>query len=308
MKCIFVERPTLPMAWERAVTELWNYGDLFPTHYDRPGDPPSKEVMAVIHVTEPMAEPRIHRSFCGGPADLEKYRAEVVDGVHDYWTDPVYECSVCGVRQLDRHEGCVVHPEASLRRVVREDYTYHSRFADHIDQVVNMLRADPTSRRCKLNIWQSPSDLTLPHAPCLQYLWFRSAMTPTGPVLHMTAHIRSNDAWKAAFMNMHAFTELQAHVASQLGWPVGEYVHVADSFHIYGQDWPKFEGFLRLTTTRPVDEDRTFRTNDLLPQFIEGCDELLAEPDMPEAKKTIIQIRRTQLLDQIVQFGTGVFG
>ena len=39
-------------------------------------------------VEDPFAEPRIHRAFPGGLEDLEIYRQEVVDGVHDHWIAP----------------------------------------------------------------------------------------------------------------------------------------------------------------------------------------------------------------------------
>ena len=39
----------------------------------------------------------------------------------------------------------------------------------------------------------------------------------------------------------------------------GEYVHIADSFHIYGSYFKEFEGFLRSVKERP---DRYFTTDD----------------------------------------------
>ncbi len=54
----------------------------------------------------------------------------------------------------------------------------------------------------------------------------------------------SNDALKAAFMNMIAFTELQRSVAKKLGIKVGYYLHVADSYHVYERDWKWAEKFV----------------------------------------------------------------
>jgi len=54
----------------------------------------------------------------------------------------------------------------------------------------------------------------------------------------------SNDALKAAFMNMYAFTELQRRIAKQLGVEVGYYMHIADSYHIYESDWKWAEKFV----------------------------------------------------------------
>jgi thymidylate synthase len=86
--------------------------------------------------------------------------------------------------------------------------------------------------------------------------------------LVLNAHMRSNDAFKAAFMNMYAFTDLQRLVAERLseklGRPirVGQYAHIADSFHIYGAYFDEFEGFLRTLGKRTF-EERTYRTEDV---------------------------------------------
>ena len=87
MKSIHIVEALLPIAWETAVVQCWREGEAFATEYDRPGDPDSKDVAALIHVTDPFAEPRIHRAFPGGLDDLEKYRSEVLYGVHDHWAD-----------------------------------------------------------------------------------------------------------------------------------------------------------------------------------------------------------------------------
>ncbi len=81
---IQVVADNLPEAWEEAVIRTWNEGAAIKTQYDKPGDPPSRDVTAVIIVKDPFAEPRIHRAMPGGIGDLEVYRQEVVDGIHDH--------------------------------------------------------------------------------------------------------------------------------------------------------------------------------------------------------------------------------
>lgn len=125
---------------------------------------------------------------------------------------------------------------------------------------------------------------------CLQRLWFRIA----DGKLHMNIHIRSNDAFKAAFMNMYAFTELQREMAGQIGVKPGEYMHIADSFHIYGSYFDEFEGFLQ-TVKKRSEADRVYTTEFACDFFIEGCDTLLAEADMPTEKKAIIEKRKAEL-------------
>ena len=289
MKSIHIVQAHLPMAWERAVIACWESGESFPTEYDRPGDPNSRDVCALIHVTRPFEEPRIHRAFPGGLDDLEKYRAEVLYGVHDHWIDPA---------------------------AGKWEYTYHQRLFeyavpsaglfDQIAHVVEKLKRVPHTRRAQAVTWQVWNDMTIDDPACLQRLWFRIE-TPAagadagaspgpagGPRLHLSAHIRSNDAFKAAFMNMYAFTELQRVVAEQLGVEPGEYIHVADSFHIYGSYFEEFRKFLATVDARPPDQ-RVYTTEFAREFFAEGCDALLAEKDMPADKKALVQQRRTQL-------------
>ena len=84
----------LPQAWERAMLMLWERGIDVRTEYDRRDakggylHPASRDCTMVVEVADPFAEPRIHRNFPGGPEELEVYRQEVVDGIHDHWVDP----------------------------------------------------------------------------------------------------------------------------------------------------------------------------------------------------------------------------
>jgi thymidylate synthase len=274
MKSIHITDSSLPMAWERAVIACWEQGDPFPTEYDKPDDPQSRDVSALIHVTDPMSEPRIHRAFPGGLDDLEKYRSEVIFGVHDHWIDP---------------------------SVGKWEYTYHQRlFAydvptagvfDQIAGALDRLKKAPHTRRAQAVTYQVWNDMTIDDPTCLQRLWFRIS----DGKLHMNCHMRSNDAFKAAFMNMHAFTELQALMAAELEVGVGDYMHMIDSFHIYGSYFEEFEGFLQTVSSR-AEADRVFDTDFARPFFIDGCDALLAEDDMPADKKALVEARKADLV------------
>ena len=85
---ISVTARCLPEAWEKAVLAVWDQGLDMKTQYDKPDDPPSKDATVMVTVAEPFSEPRIHKNFPGGPEELEAYRQEVVDGIHDHWIDP----------------------------------------------------------------------------------------------------------------------------------------------------------------------------------------------------------------------------
>ena len=273
MKSVHIVEKLLPIAWEKAVVACWKQGEGFPTEYDKPDDPNSRDVSVMIHVTEPFTEPRVHRAFPGGLDDLEKYRGEVLYGVHDHWIDP---------------------------SAGKWEYTYHQRLRgyevpavgvfDQIEGVIRRLKAIPHTRRAQAVTYQVWNDMEIDDPTCLQRLWFRISSGK----LHMNCHMRSNDAFKAAFMNMHAFTELQAAVAAELGVEPGHYMHIADSFHIYGSYFDEFEGFLHTIANRSPDQ-RVYTSDFARDFFIEGCDAMLAEADMPEDKKALVAARRQEL-------------
>ena len=274
MKTVHIIGETLPECWEKAVLACWNVGENFPTQYDKDGDPNSRDVTILIHIKKPMKEPRIHRSFPGGLEDLEKYRSEVLWGVHDHWINP--------------KEG-------------KWEYTYHERlfeydFLTEIDQIaecIKMLKKCGFTRRAQAVTWKVWEDLNINDSPCLQRLWFR---VQNGK-LNMNIHMRSNDSFKAAFMNMYAFVELQKWVADQVGVEIGEYIHIVDSFHIYGSYFKEFEGFLETVKNRKF-EDRVWRSDDkdiVIPSFIDGCNVLLQEQNMPEIMKEKVRERKLYL-------------
>ena len=95
-------------------------------------------------------------------------------------------------------------------------------------------------------------------------------------------------------MNMYAFCELQREVAGQLGVEPGSYIHIADSFHIYGSYFSEFEGFLKTAQSRP-EADRVWSSDFARDFFIDGCDTLLAEDDMPAEKKAQVEKRKAAL-------------
>jgi len=243
-----IQGRTLPEAWEKSVLAAWEQGVRVPTEYDKPGDPPSRDTTMIVVVDEPLCEPRIHRAFPAGLAELEVYRQEVISGVHDHWIDP----------------------DAG-----KWTYTYHKRLCGYetegqtIDQIaymVDRLARDTCTRRANAITWNVALDPPTDDPPYLQRLWARIITTPDGElVFNFNTHWRSRDAYKAAFMNMFAFTDLQRVMAQSLsekiGKPVtvGRYCDISDSYHIYGSYFTEFEGFLQLVKKRSF-EDRTWHT------------------------------------------------
>lgn len=208
---------------------------------------------------------------------------------------------------------------------------------NQIQKCIDELKKTPHSRRCQAVTWQAWNDLGYEHATCLQRLWFRvedykcekcdgtgyvNASPPQYdldgnrmdnacfdacdtcqgkgliPKLNMSVHMRSWDIYKAGFMNIYAFTELQRRVAKQVGVDLGEYIHVADSCHIYGSYFGEFEGFLNMAKNRKF-EDKVWDTSFAIPMFIEGCDILLKEEDMPAKMAEKIEIEKENLQKMI---------
>ena len=262
---LFVQGKTLPEAWEKAVLACWREGVAIKTEYDKPGDPPSRDCTILWTVEDPFAEPRIHRAFPGGLEDLEIYRQEVVDGVHDHWIAP--------------EEG-------------KWTYTYHQRlFAydaggrtiDQMAHIVHKLAEAGHTRRAQAITWNVSLDPATDDPPCLQRVWFRLLEDETGAlVLNMNTHWRSRDAYKAAYMNVFALTDLQrtiaGRVAERIGRPVrvGRYADLVDSFHIYGSYFSDFEGFLKMVEKRTW-EERTWDSSYAEPVFAETREKLARE-------------------------------
>ncbi|MFZ1947093.1 MAG: thymidylate synthase [bacterium] len=252
-----VEGDTIPEVWEQAVLACWEKGVGVKTEYDKPGDPPSKDCSMVMVVRDPLGEPRIHRAFPGGLEDLEIYRLEVVDGLHDHWIKP--------------EEG-------------KWSYTYHQRLysydyagerIDQIEYAIGKLAEAAHSRRAQAITWNVKTDRIVTDPPCLQRLWFRLTENGGGRTLNVNAHWRSRDAYKAAFMNLFALTDLAGVVAAELarriGSPVtlGRYAEFVDSFHIYGSYFGEFEGFLKTVKTRRF-EDRVWNSSFAEPHFADA--------------------------------------
>ncbi|MEW5946340.1 MAG: thymidylate synthase [bacterium] len=259
-----VEGKTLPEAWEKAVVETWKSGLAVRTEYDREGDPPSRDCTMVMVAEEPLSEPRIHRAMPCSLEDLEIYRCEVLDGVHDHWIAP--------------EEG-------------KWTYTYHQRLfafeiegksVDQMEAVVRKLAGKPWTRRAQAITWNPLTDPPTDDPPCLQRVWCRLVDAGGTLTLNMNTHWRSRDAYKAAFMNVFAMTELQRWIAEKVSEATGReviagrYTDVSDSFHIYGSYFGEFEGFLTLVGKRAF-EERTWDTAFAEPFFEKAREKLKAE-------------------------------
>ena len=256
---LFVEGQSLAEAWERSLVSLYERGCDIKTEYDKPEDPPSKDCSMTIVVHNPLAEPMIHRDFPGGLEDLQEYVLEVLDGIKDH----------------------CVRSAADDADDTRWEYTYHQRLFgydcpgaeqayDQIELLAARLAKTPYSRRAQAITWKVWEDNFCYDPACLQSIWCRVLPNEAGDwILNTNVRFRSNDAYKAAFMNMFALVQLQRRIAERISdlakRPVklGRYVHQADSYHIYGSYFDEFQArFLKALETRTF-ERRTFRYEDV---------------------------------------------
>ena len=241
---ISITADCLPEAWEKAVLAVWDYGLEVKTQYDKSEDPPSKDATAIITINDPFAEPRIHKNFPGGPAELEAYRQEVVDGIHDHWVDPV-EFPLfleAGKWTYTYHQRLFAYsPMANIRSIKKPKAKRPFRKVNQIQYIIDALSKVPHTRRAQAITWMPTTDPDTDDPPCLQRIWCRLVADSNGTMsLNMNTHWRSRDLYKAWFMNVYALTDLQRIIAEEISRKinrhvaVGRYVDISDSLHIYG--------------------------------------------------------------------------
>jgi thymidylate synthase len=244
-------------AWENSLLTLYQSGCRISTQYDKPGDPPSRDATMLLTVADPLAEPMIHRDMPGGFEDLQEYVMEVCEGIKDH---------------------CVRNPDDPDD--TRWEYTYHQRLfsytvptmetpIDQIEAMCQQLAETGFTRRAQAVTWKVWEDRDCYDPACLQSIWCRITGEDGEAVLNMNVRFRSNDAYKAAFMNIFALVHLQQHIANRVSElsgrevGLGRYCHLADSYHIYGSNMAEFESrFLGAIENRTF-EGRTMRYEDV---------------------------------------------
>ncbi len=261
---LHAEGQGIARAWENSMVELHKSGCRLKTEYDKPEDPPSIDASMLLVVHDPLSEPMIHLDFPGGFVDLQEYVMEVCEGIKDHL-----------VRDPDDEDD------------TRWEYTYHQRLfgysvptlepIDQIEAIAVRLAKTPYSRRAQAITWKVWEDSTCYDPSCLQSIWCR--ITPEGDrnVLNMNVRIRSNDAYKAAFMNIYAWVRLQELIAARISEladkkiDVGRYAHMADSYHIYGSNLDEFEARFLGALRKRTFEQRTIRYRDAAKIMMDGA-------------------------------------
>ncbi len=255
---LFVEGNSLAEAWEKSVLEAYRKGCDIKTEYDKPEDPPSKDCSMTVVIHNPLSEPMIHRDMPGGLEDLQEYVLEVIEGIKDH----------C-IRNADDPDD------------TKWEYTYHQRLFDYavpgiekpfdqIELIAQKLAKVPYTRRAQAITWKVWEDNICYDPACLQSIWCRLLKGDDETwYLNTNVRFRSNDAYKAAFMNMFALIQLQQKIANRITdlsgkiVKLGRYVHQADSYHIYGSYFNEFKNrFLNAIESRDFDQ-RTYNYCDV---------------------------------------------
>jgi thymidylate synthase len=261
---LFSKWEGIARAWEDSVVKCWKQGIDMKTQYDQSDTPLGKACTMIIEVLEPFSEPRIHKRFPGGLNDLEVYKQEVIDGIHDSW--------------IDYNDKC------------KWQYTYHERLTDYkisgnfglnqLDIMVANLSKCYYTRRAQAITWEVARDIWSADPPCLQRIWGQVlGDEEQGYKFEMHTHWRSRDALKAAYMNIFALTELQKVLAGKISKAsgkeigVGAYVDITDNFHIPGSYFKDIKDFMDYVDNT-VFEERTWNTEFAEPIFQETKEKL----------------------------------
>lgn len=240
MKEIIVNGNTLPEAYHNSLKALWNDGIFTPCP---DWNTNQKELSMTMCVSEPLAEPMISKLFIGGFRELEQYRQEMLDGILDFeiakgnWT-----------------------------------YTYHNRYEDQYQFILDELKRNPDSRRAVMDI-RTKDDMYSDDPACWQHVQY---FIREGK-LHAKVLFRSNDACKATFMNAFALIMLQKRIADSLGVPVGTYTHRANSFHCYEKDFEMLEGYVQRIENAEDIEDITYEYEDNWKDMMESAQPEIAQ-------------------------------
>lgn len=114
-------------------------------------------------------------------------------------------------------------------------FRWRNHWEDQIEEVIYMLRKEPTTRRAVLTMWDPSFDLGSgsKDIPCNTHIYFRVEHNR----LVMTVCNRSNDmVWGMLGANMVHMSILQEYIAGALGLSTGSYFQFTNNLHIY-KDW-----------------------------------------------------------------------
>jgi thymidylate synthase len=118
---------------------------------------------------------------------------------------------------------------------------FNQRGHNQIQNVIDLLRARPTSRRAVIQLFNA-EDIADKHneIPCTTTLQF---LARNGH-LDLVVTMRSNDAYIGLPHDVFCFTMLQEVIARTLNLEIGRYRHFVGSLHLYKKNWESAQQFV----------------------------------------------------------------
>lgn len=192
--------------------------------------------------------------------------------------------------------------------------------ANQWGRVLELLRADPHSKRAVLGIYR-PEELAVTDNPDVSCTVAAQFLLREGR-LNLTCYMRGNDAYRGMVSDVFAFTFLQEVAACQLGVELGHYTHHVGSMHVNNSDAatvrrvldePRQPGYLRPAFRPPempadtswsaveavLEHEEALRTNER-----SHTRETLAETGLPEYWRQVLLLfeifRQIKHTDQAV--------
>ena len=128
------------------------------------------------------------------------------------------------------------------------DYTYNQRLHPALENVIELLKHDPGTRKAVLPIFNGIGHDDTQYydgskrIPCSMYYDFLIRWNGKGEkVLNICYHQRSSDFCIHFGNDVYLAWRLMEHVAKQVGIGIGYLYHTIDSLHAYKKDWPVLE-------------------------------------------------------------------
>ena len=107
---------------------------------------------------------------------------------------------------------------------------------DQFQEVIHKLKTDKDSRQAIMTIFDPTKDyVKTKDVPCTVMFHFMIRDNK----LNMNVYMRSNDAMLGHVIDVFSFTMIQELIANELNCELGEYNHIAGSFHLYEKDIEK---------------------------------------------------------------------
>lgn len=130
---------------------------------------------------------------------------------------------------------------------------------NQIEQIIELLKKDPVSRRAVLNISDPAINrITTKDMQCTIAIQFLVRNNK----LEETVYMRSNDVYFGLPYDYVFFVTIGEYIASQLGLELGTYTHHATSMHMYLKDVEKFD-------ERYDSDEITINTKDVVEAYYE---------------------------------------